>query len=156
MEITTEQLNEEFCRTCGIKKSICYLRNLDTGEIRYYSHISGLYRTPVGWKEVDGAQFADEPIYPDLINNPKNFCALLNIQWNLFGELGQAYKKVTDESFQINYLKTRLLAIKMCKSFGGGEMLNEYLKQVKETKFDYVEDFVNVQELMEDYDVNNG
>lgn len=132
-------LNNEFCKECGIKKAVCCLYNKDTGEIRFYSSMSGAYKKPSGWKNIEVIKF-DKPKYPDLINNPLNFSILINIQWDMFGEIGDAYKKNGTESFEYNYVKTRLTAIKMCKSFGGGEMLDEYKKILSEILFDYTED----------------
>ena len=131
-------LNTEFCKECGIRQAACYNLNKDTGEIRFYSSLSGAYRKPSGWKHVETFKF-DKPRYPDLINNPINFSALINIQWDMFGELGDVYKKNGKESFEYNYVKTRLTAIKMCKSFGGGEMLDEYKKAIQNTLFDYLD-----------------
>ena len=74
-----------------------------------------------------------------IINNPFNFCTLINVQWYLEGKLGDVYKRNGDESFEANYLKTRLNAMKMCKSLGGGEILEEYKKQLRELSFDYEE-----------------
>ena len=133
-----EQLNTEFCKECGIKQAACYLLNPDTGEVRFYSNISGLYKHPVTWKKVEQYRF-DKPRYPDLITNHYNFTKLINIQWKMFGEIGDVYKKTGNESFEYCYLKTRLTAIKMCKSFGGGEMLEEYKKAIRESEWDYLE-----------------
>ena len=137
--MVSEKLNAEFCKECGIKQAICYIVNPETGEIRFYSNISCAYKKPSGWNKVESYRF-DKPRYPDLINNPNNFSALINIQWDMFGELGDAYKKSGKESFEYNYVKTRLTAIKMCKSFGGGEMLEEYKKAIQATLFDYLDD----------------
>jgi hypothetical protein len=63
---------------------------------------------------------------------------LLNVQWMMFGEIGVVYKREGNESFEYNYLKTRLTAIKMTKSFGGGEMLDEYKRVIQEIQFDYL------------------
>ena len=78
----------------------------------------------------------------DHVNMDKNynFSALINVQWFLFGELGDVYQRTGNETFEVNYLKTRLKAIKMCKSFGGGEMLEEYKRLVREIPFDYMEE----------------
>lgn len=130
-----QQINEEFCKEIGIKKACCYLLNKDTDEIRFYSNVSGLYKKPAGWKNIEKQKF--EACYPDFINNCYNFCMLLNVQWYLFGELGDVYKRNGNEPFELNYLKMRLKAIKLCKSFGGGEMLEEYKKKVRELPLDY-------------------
>ena len=130
-------INEEFCKEVGIKKACCYLLNADTNEIRYYTNLSGLYKKPSGWKHIEKGKF--EPRYPDFINNPFNFCTLINVQWYLEGKLGDVYKRNGDESFEANYLKTRLNAMKMCKSLGGGEILEEYKKQLRDLSFDYEE-----------------
>lgn len=137
-ELTNEQINEEFCKEVGIKKACCYLQNKDTDEIRFYSNLSGLYKKPKNWKNIQKGKF--EPCYPDFINNSYNFCILLNVQWYLFGELGDVYRRNGNESFEVNYLKTRLNALKVCKSLGGGEMLDEYKKQLKELPFDYLKE----------------
>lgn len=129
-------INEEFCKEVGIKKAICYIVNEDTNEVRFYTNLSGMYKKPSGWKNITAYKF-DEARYPDFINNPVNFSMLINIQWYLFGEIGDVYKRNGNESFEENYLKTRLTAMKMCKSFGGGEMLEEYKKQIREICWDY-------------------
>lgn len=126
------ELVDEFCKEVGIKKACCYLLNEDTDEIRFYSNLSGLYKKPVGWNRIDKGKF--NPRYPNLLD-PYNFTLLLNVQWDLFGKLGDCYKRNGDESFEENYLKTRLQAMKMCKSYGGGDMLEEYKKQVKDLPF---------------------
>lgn len=132
-----ETLNAEFCKECGIKQAVCYLLNKETGEIRFYSGLSGLYKHPSGWKKIEAFKF-DKPRYPDLINNPFNFSELINIQWYMFGEIGDVYKREGNETFEYNYVKTRLAAMKMTKSFGGGEMLEEYKKAIQEIPFDYI------------------
>lgn len=137
-ELTEEQINEAFCKEIGLKKACCYLHNEETDEIRFYAHPSGLYKKPKNWKHITKGKF--EPCYPDFINNSYNFCILLNLQWFLFGELGGVYKRNGNESFQANYLKTRLSALKLCKSLGGGEMLEEYKKQVSMLPFDYLKE----------------
>lgn len=134
-----EQLNTEFCKECGIKQASCYILNKETGEVRFYSNPTGVYKKPAGWTKIATVKF-DKPKYPNLIDNPYNFSALIGVQWDMFGEIGDAYKRNGDESFEYNYVKTRLTAIKMCKSFGGGEMLDEYKKAIRETLFDYMED----------------
>ena len=133
-----DNLNEQFCKEVGIKQVVCYLFNPDTQEIRFYSNLSGLYKKPVGWKNIEQYKL-EKPLYPDLFY-PNNFCKLLNIQWKMFGELGDIYKKTGTESFEYCYLKTRLTAMKMAKSFGGGEMLEEYKKAVRDCDFEYVEE----------------
>lgn len=132
-----ETLNTEFCKEVGIKSAACYLLNVETGEIRFYTNLSGMYKKPSGWKKIQTYKF-DKPRYPDLINNPFNFMLLLNVQWCMFGEIGDVYKREGNESFEYNYLKTRLTAIKMTKSFGGGEMLDEYKRVIQEMQFDYL------------------
>lgn len=133
-----EQLNAEFCKEVGIKHAACYILNKETGEVRFYSNLTGLYKKPTGWKKIESYKF-DKPIYPDLINNPYNFSELINIQWKMFGEIGDAYKRNGEESFEYNYVKTRLTAMKMAKSFGGGELLELYKKAIRETPFAYIE-----------------
>ena len=138
MEIASEQLeklNQEFCELIGIKKVQSFIINDDTEEIRYYSHPSGAYKTPKGWENITSG-ILSKPIYPDF-TNPNNFIKLLNIQWQIFGSLGPQYNKVANESFQVNYLVTKIQGIKMCQSFGGGELLDEYIKAVRECDFEY-------------------
>lgn len=138
-ELTEEQINDEFCKEIGIKKASCFLLNKDTNEVRYYTNLSGLYKKPQGWTNISKHKF-NKPKYPDFIKNPFNFTLLLNVQWYMFGELGDIYKRNGEECFEANYLKTRLKAIKMCRSFGGGEMLDEYKKQLQNLPLDYEED----------------
>lgn len=130
-------INDQFCKEVGIKKACCYLLNKDTGEIKFYSNLSGLYKKPKDWKHIEKGKF--DPKYPDLINDSFNFMNVLNVHWYLFGDLGDVYKKTGDENFESNYLKTRLSAIKMCKSFGGGELLEEYKKQLRELPLNYLD-----------------
>lgn len=133
-----EKLIKEFCDLVGIKKIVGYIHNLDTGEVRSYSNRSSLYRPPKGWVNIE-VIVLKKNCYPDL-TTPVNFVKLLNIQWSLFGEIGSQYVLQEDETFQENYLYNRINAIKTCKSFGGGEMLDEYLETVRNT------DFVNTLE----------
>lgn len=133
--LSEQEINNEFCKEMGIKKACCCLYNKDTGEIRYYTNLSGLYKQPAGWKNILKEKF--DSCYPDFINNEFNFCNLLNVQWFLDGQLGDVYKRNGTENFQANYLKTRLKAIKLCKAFGGGEMLEEYKKRVNQLPFQY-------------------
>ena len=57
-------LNNEFCKEVGIKQAICYIVNKETGETRFYSSLSGLYKKPSGWKKIAVYKF-NEPKYPD-------------------------------------------------------------------------------------------
>ena len=131
-------LNTEFCKEVGIKPAACYLLNPDTGETRFYSNLSGLYKKPAGWENVESYKF-EKPKYPDLISNPYNFSQVVNVQWFMFGEMGDIYKREGQETFEYNYIKTRLTAMKMTRSFGGGEMLDEYKKAIRELVFEYLE-----------------
>ena len=140
MDKTSAEINAQFCELCGIKKYLGYLYNIRTKERRYYFNRSSLYRLPNGWTHEDTISSAlpnGEPIYPDLINNPKNFSLLINIHWEMFGELGQVYTNSYNECFEATYLRTRVQAINVCKSFGGGEMLDLYMQNVRNTKFYY-------------------
>lgn len=129
-----QKINDEFCKEMGIKQYTCYVQNEDTGEVRYYINPSGYYKTPKGWDNIIRQKI--EPKYPDLINNPNNFLKLLNIQWKLFGCLGDQYMKNGDENFEVNYITTRLKACKMCRTLGGGGGLDVYKKEVLNTKFE--------------------
>lgn len=133
--LENEKINQEFCKEVGIKKACCYLQNQDTGEIRYYSNLSGLYKHPKNWKHI--IKHKIEPRYPDIINNAQNFSLVLNTHWNLFGQLGETYFRTGLESFEANYLKTRIKALKMCRSLGGGDMLNEYKKIIRNLPLKY-------------------
>ena len=129
-----KQINEEFCKEVGIKKVCVRLENCDTGEIKYYTN--NKYKKPKGWNNIIKHKY-DPPKYPDLIGNSTNFCYLINVQWNMFGSLGDIYGKTGDENFQLNYVKTRLKALKLCRSFGGGGMLDAYKEQINKIKFEY-------------------
>ena len=131
----SKKINDEFCEEIGLKKISCYLENEITGEKRYYTSPSGFYKTPANWTEFKRHKLK-EPTYPDLINNPENFLKLLNIQWKLFGKLGDQYRKNGEEDFELNYLTTRLKAIKLCRTFGGGDGLDAYRKEILNTHFD--------------------
>lgn len=138
MSLDTKQINDAFCEEVGIKKICCALKNKDTGQIKYYVSPSGIYKIPKNWKEKDTQKIKlTTPIYPDVITNAKNFSLLLNVQWQMFGELGDVYTKTGVESFECNYVKTRLKALKMCRSFGGGEMFEQYKQNVINLPFEY-------------------
>lgn len=134
--LTESELIKEFCDEAGIKpiKYILFEPNLN--EYRLYSSRTALYKKPSGWGETELTTL-DTPIYPDLINDPENFLMVLNLQWDMFEELGDVYQKERDESFQYNYLNTKLKALKMCKSFGGGEMMEEYKKELRKLNYGY-------------------
>lgn len=133
-----QNLNDQFCKEVGIKRVVCYIFNTDTNEVRFYSNLSGLYKKPKGWKNIEAYKL-EKPLYPNLMDS-KNFSKLINIQWKMFGEIGDVYKKSGNESFEYCYVKTRLMAMKMAKSFGGGDMLEEYKKAVRDCEFSYTED----------------
>ena len=138
MGLDTTQINNAFCEEVGIKKICCALKNKKSGEIKYYVSPSALYKIPKNWQEKDIQKIKlQEPIYPDIITNTKNFLLLLNVQWSMFGELGDVYTKTGVETFECNYVKTRLKALKMCRSFGGGEMFEQYVENVKNLPFEY-------------------
>lgn len=139
MDNLINQLNDEdiiidFCIEVGIKRIKSYIRNRDTNEIRFYSQDSSKYRTPKGWKNVERVSL-DAYTYPDL-RKPNNFMKLLQCHWDTFNKLG-LYQRTGIESFEINYILTRLKAIKTCKSMGGGEMLDYYLDELQKIDFDY-------------------
>ena len=139
MGLSEQEINDEFCKEVGIRKTCCYIYNKDTSEIRYYTTNSGLYKSPKTWKHVIKGKY--EPRYPNLISNPYNFLLLLNIQWFMFGELGDTYRRTGEETFEANYVKTRLKALKMCRSLGCGEgdMFNVYKERVRELPFTYMD-----------------
>ena len=128
-------LNKKFCELVGIRKISAYITNNDTQETRYYAYPSAIYKPPKGWVNTTSGVFS-EPKYPDL-TKPNNFIKLINIQWDLFKNLGPQYIKISDESFEVNYLTTKIAGIKLCQSFGGGELLEEYLETVRNTDFYY-------------------
>ena len=134
MELS-ERINEDFCKEVGIKPITCSVENKDTGEVKYYLNKSSLYKAPKNWINIEKHVY-DKPQYPDLINNPDNFLKLLNIQWKLFGKLGNVYTKTGEECFELNYLKTRLNAVKLCKSIGGGDGLDVYIEEILNTRFE--------------------
>lgn len=129
-------INNVFCEETGIKKVKCYVKNKETGEIRFYSNRSSKYRLPKNWKEVETFTF-NKPVYPNLFD-PHNFLMLLNVQWYLFGSLGCQYRIMEDEEFQTNYLITRIKAIQLSKSLGGGELLDMYMDELQNMEFDYL------------------
>lgn len=131
----SQKINNEFCKEIGIKKYTCYLENEQTGERKYYISPSGFYKNPKNWESISRHKLK-EPKYPDLINNPKNFLKLLNVQWKLFGNLGDKYLKTGEEDFELNYVKTRLKAIKICRTLGGGDGLDAYREEILNTKFE--------------------
>ena len=133
-----ESIIKDFCDLVGIKAITAYKQNTETGELKLYSNVSSLYKKLKGWNEENTTYCRlGKPIYPNLLE-PENFLTLLNIQWNIFGKLGQSYIKTKeDESFEENYLINRFFAIKMCQSLGGGEMLDKYLKTLSATPWTY-------------------
>ena len=140
-----DMLNTEFCKEVGIKQAACYIVNPDTNEIRFYSNLSGLYKKPAGWKKVEAYKF-DIPKYPDLITNPFNFSLLINVQWFMWRELGNVYTQEGKETFEYNYVKKRLEAMKMARSFGGGDKLDEYKDTIRNLPFDYFDLMENKNE----------
>lgn len=130
-----KQLNKEFSELVGIKKVQAFIINTESDEIRYYSYPSGKYKKPKGW-EKSLAVSLPEPIYPDFTSS-ENFTKLINIQWNMFGNVGSQYNKLENESFQVNYLSTKIAAIKVARSLGGGAMLEKYIERVCNTDFEY-------------------
>lgn len=131
-----EELNEEFCKECGIKPIYGYtMKDVFTEPTYYYSKQSltkALKKLPQGY----AYQICETPTYPDLLNEEINFIKFINVQWNIFGQIGtDMYIKVSDESFQYNYMMMRLNALKACKAFGGGEMMEEYKKALRKTQF---------------------
>lgn len=137
VENETNRLIEDFCKEVGIKKAYICLKNLDTGEKKLYASKTVKYRKPKGWYNVE-TTYLNKPSYPNL-TAPTNFLKLLNVQWDIFGQLGDVYEKETNESFPENYLRKKLDAIKICKCFGGGEMFEVYAAALRKTNFDYGE-----------------
>jgi hypothetical protein len=130
-----EELNKEFSELVGIKKVRAFIINKDSEEIRYYSHPSAVYKIPKGWENVITGVLKNA-IYPDF-TEPYNFIKLINIQWEVFGSLGPQYNKLMNEPFELNYLINKIQGIKIARSFGGGELLDEYIEKVRKTDFDY-------------------
>ena len=133
--LDNKKLNTEFCDLVGIPKVYGYIKNLDTNETRIYHSRSSLYRIPKGWTNYKVTKL--EPVYPDLTES-NNFVKLINIQFELFGVINaDRYIRVKDENFQTSYLHNRVQGIKLCKAFGGGDMLDLYIKTVRDTEFNY-------------------
>ena len=133
MDKTPQELNDEYCKLVGIKKIKYQVLNKDTYELKYFS---GKVKLPKSWTNIQVMEF-DKPRYPDFIDNPYNFMLLVNTQWFLFGELGACYTQQEKETFECNYLYSKIKAMEMCDSFGGGEMMEEYKKQVQNLNFNY-------------------
>ena len=121
-------LNKEFCKTIDLKPTRCALINMDTGDIRVYESISSLYKKPKGWENVKAVRFQD-PVYPDF-TTPDNFLTLLNVQWELFGNLGGQYNRMSDENFIANYIYNKIRAVQTLRSYGGSEMLEEFINRI--------------------------
>ena len=139
-DLIVDQLDDtdiiiNFCTEVGIKRIKSYIKNKDTNEIRFYSQDSSKYRTPKGWKNVERVSL-DAYIYPDL-TKPENFIKLLKCHWELFNKFGLYQSLGNNESFEINYILTRLKAIRTCRAMGGGEMLDYYLQELRKIDFDY-------------------
>lgn len=128
-----KQINNRFCELVGIRPIKSALINTDTGQLRTYVTTSCLYKKPKGWENVEVYTF-DEPIYPDF-TEPLNFNMLLEVQWQMFGTLGEQYTKLKNESFAVNYLFTKLKAIEILLSYGGSDTLDAYCKQIRELNF---------------------
>ena len=135
----TLSLNDTFCKEVGIKQASCYIINEDTSEIKFYSNKNSIYKPPKNWIHTSHGIFSN-PLYPDLINNAENFLLLLNLHFTMFGSLGSVYYKLDNESFQECYLKTRLQAIRACKSYGGSYDFGLYLEEVRSLPFNYLRD----------------
>ena len=83
-----------------------------------------------GWKETDVHTVRyDIDMYPDF-TEPDNFCNLINIQWKIFGSLGDQYTLISDENFQCNYLYNKIQGIKAMLSYGGSNVLQEYIEAI--------------------------
>lgn len=130
-----EKIISNFCNATGIRKVTSYIKNKDTNEIRYYISPKSIYKKPRGWDNTEVGVF-NHGKYPDL-TEPNNFLKLIDVHWKLFGCLGHQYEIKNDESFPLNYIETRTKAINLCKSLGGGEMLDIYLQMLKTTEFKY-------------------
>ena len=129
------QLNKEFGNLVGLKPVSSFIINNDTGEIRFYNCKSSIYKKPKGWTNTYCGVFK-EPIHIDF-TSPTNFQKLINVQWRIFNSLGPKYERIKDEPFEVAYLNSKIAAIKIAKSFGGGEMLNAYIDEVARTDFVY-------------------
>lgn len=128
-----KEINNRFCELVGIKPIKSALLNLDTGELRTYLTTSCLYKKPKGWINIEVYTF-DKPIYPDF-TNPINFSLLIEVQWKMFGTIGEQYVKINEESFAANYLYTKLRAVEILKSYGGSDALDEYCKALQGLDF---------------------
>ena len=129
-----EQLNITFCELVGIKP-IRALLIAEDGEVKPYTTTNCIYRKPKGWENSEVVTF-DYPKYPDFTEE-HNFCILINIQWELFGNLGDQYLKMKEESFPVNYLYTKIKAIQTMKAYGGSDMLNEFCERVRNSDYEY-------------------
>ena len=131
----TEQLNTTFCQLVGIKPIKAILYNPETNEAKTYSSTNCIYRRPKGWENAIVNTY-DKPKYPDFTEK-ENFYALLDLQWKLFGSLGDQYVRLKDESFEVNYLYSKVKAIQILKAYGGSEMLDKFIEEIKNLTFTY-------------------
>ena len=128
-------LNEQFCKTVEIRPVRCALINLDTEELRTYESISSLYKRPKGWVNVQAVNF-QKPIYPDF-TIPENFLALLDIQWEMFGNLGGQFNRINQEDFICNYLYNKIRAVQTLRAYGGSDMLQEYINRLHNINYQF-------------------
>lgn len=137
MELDVEQLNITFCDIVGIKPIRGLIINEDTEEVRTYQSINSLYRIPKSWSNCNIKRVIfDTYRYPDF-TLVDNFYLLLDIQWQLFGNIGDQYIRIRDESFPVNYLYNKVKALQTIKAYGGSDMLYEFCKKVRECQYVY-------------------
>ena len=130
-----DDLNKTFCDLVGIKPIKALLIHAETQERKTYTTTKCAYRRPKGWENAKLIIFK-HPVYPDLTEE-YNAIKLINVQWHLFGNIGDQYVMMNNEDFQTNYLYTKIKAIQTLRVFGGSDMLDEFCRQVREIDFDY-------------------
>lgn len=131
--VTVEDMCKELSELADVKPMKAFIFNKDTKELRFYTRKNP--KTPKDWTNCIKGNF-ETPVYPDY-TEPYNFTKFINVQWDLFGSIGPQYFKIDQESFEAKYLFIKIQAIKMHRNYGGSSHLDNYLKTLRETKFDY-------------------
>lgn len=127
------EINNKFCELIGMKPIKAVLLNVDTKEVKTYFSISCLYKKPKGWVNTKIC-ILKTPLFPDF-TDPINFSKLIELQWEMFGNIGDQYFRMRNESFAVNYLFSKVRAIETLLSYGGSEMLEEYIDRIYSTNF---------------------
>lgn len=143
-----DDLNKTFCNLVGIKPVKSILINPKTNEMKTYTTTNCLYRKPKGWENSKVITF-DIPKYPDF-TDVENHQLLIDIQWKLFGSIGDTYTQMRDESFAVNYLYMKIRAMQTIRSLGGSDMLEDFCEMVRNSDYTVTIDHDVYDKVMEE------